>query len=81
MNPVTWIDDSFSLRLVQTLLHFLWQGAAVASLAFALDLLLKGRLGSGEVSPPRSSAGGHGGLRHRDRHLRELVGAAGLTGV
>ncbi len=29
MNMLTWLDESFSLRFVITLLHFLWQGVTV----------------------------------------------------
>jgi beta-lactamase regulating signal transducer with metallopeptidase domain len=35
MNMIRWFDHSLALRLVQALLHFLWQGCAVA-LAVAL---------------------------------------------
>ncbi|MBC8357137.1 MAG: redoxin domain-containing protein [Planctomycetes bacterium] len=41
MNPSLWLDDSFSLRLAQTLVHFLWQGSLVAILAFTLDCLIR----------------------------------------
>jgi hypothetical protein len=32
MYAFAWLDESFSLRLAVTLLHFLWQGAALALL-------------------------------------------------
>lgn len=41
MNKLLLLDDSFSLRFVQTLLHFLWQGTAIAVVAFALDRMLQ----------------------------------------
>lgn len=39
MNALFWLDESMSLRLVQALLHFLWQGCAVA-----LVVVLAGRM-------------------------------------
>jgi beta-lactamase regulating signal transducer with metallopeptidase domain/peroxiredoxin len=33
VTALAWLDESFSLRFVQTLLHFLWQGALVAIVA------------------------------------------------
>ncbi|HVX11024.1 MAG TPA: M56 family metallopeptidase [Pirellulales bacterium] len=43
MNALAWLDESFSLRFVQTLLHFLWQGALVAIAACGVEhLLLRG---------------------------------------
>ena len=41
MNLLVWLDESFSLRLAQTLLHFLWQGTAIGIVVFALDQLLR----------------------------------------
>ncbi|HJT30515.1 MAG TPA: M56 family metallopeptidase [Pirellulales bacterium] len=41
MNTLAWLDGSFSLRFVQTLLHFLWQGALVALVAFAAERFIR----------------------------------------
>ena len=41
MNLLAWLDESFSLRLVQTLFHFLWQGSAIALLAYLAEQLLR----------------------------------------
>src|SRR5487761_210605 len=43
MNALRWLDDSLSFRLVQTLLHFLWQGTLVAIVAGGVEQLLRGR--------------------------------------
>lgn len=37
MNALAWLDGSFSLRFVQTLLHFMWQGALIAAAAFTAE--------------------------------------------
>jgi len=41
MNTFNWLDDTFSLRLVVTLAHFLWQGAAAALIVAVCNRLLK----------------------------------------
>ena len=41
MNTFAWLDESFSLRLAATLLHFLWQGLAVALIVLVTGWLLK----------------------------------------
>ena len=41
MNTCPWFDDSLALRLVQALLHFLWQGCAVALVAMTVGTTLK----------------------------------------
>ena len=41
MNPVDMLDAGISLRLTVTLLHFLWQGCAVALLAFVAGWALQ----------------------------------------
>ncbi len=41
MNMLTWLDESFSLRFVITLLHFLWQGVTVALVVMLAGWLLK----------------------------------------
>ncbi len=41
MNPFPWIDESFSLKLVVTLIHFVWQGAAVGLIVVVAGWLLK----------------------------------------
>ena len=40
MQALLSFGDTFSWRLTQTLLHFLWQGAAIGLAAFLLDRLL-----------------------------------------
>ena len=41
MNLAIWFDESLSLRLVQTLLHFLWQGSAIGLVVGLSDWLLR----------------------------------------
>lgn len=41
MNPIAWLDESLSLRLVLTLLHFLWQGAAIGAVAVGCEQVLR----------------------------------------
>jgi hypothetical protein len=41
MNTFLWFDDSLSFRVVQALLHFLWQGCAVAVVALLVGTTLK----------------------------------------
>jgi hypothetical protein len=41
MNELFEVYEAYSLRLAQTLLHFLWQGAAIGALVFLLDRSLK----------------------------------------
>ena len=41
MDAFAWLDESFSLRLALTLLHFLWQGVAVALLLVVVGWLLR----------------------------------------
>ena len=41
MDAFAWLDESFSLRLAVTLLHFLWQGVAVALLVVVVGWLLR----------------------------------------
>ena len=41
MNLALWFDESLSLRLVQTLLHFLWQGSAIGLVVVLSDYLLR----------------------------------------
>jgi beta-lactamase regulating signal transducer with metallopeptidase domain/peroxiredoxin len=43
VNALAWLDESFSMRFVQTLLHFLWQGTLVALAAAVAEWLLAGR--------------------------------------
>lgn len=40
MNALAWLDGSFSLRFVQSLLHFVWQGALIGAAAFATERFL-----------------------------------------
>lgn len=37
MNALAWLDESLSLRFVQTLLHFLWQGTLIAIAAGSVE--------------------------------------------
>lgn len=46
MNLLNWPDESLSLRILQTLFHFLWQGTAIGALAFTVDWI--GRQGSAQ---------------------------------
>ncbi len=41
MITFDWLDESFSLRLAVTLLHFLWQGVAVSLLMIVAGWMLK----------------------------------------
>ena len=41
MNMMIWLDESFSLRLAQTLLHFLWQGCAIGFVVIVVGRLLQ----------------------------------------
>ncbi|HWB12620.1 MAG TPA: M56 family metallopeptidase [Pirellulales bacterium] len=43
MNAPAWLDESFSVRFVQTLLHFLWQGTLIALAAAVAERLLAHR--------------------------------------
>jgi beta-lactamase regulating signal transducer with metallopeptidase domain/peroxiredoxin len=43
VNAVAWLDESVSVRFVQTLLHFLWQGTLVALVATVAERLFAGR--------------------------------------
>ncbi len=40
MSGFTWMGDAFALRVAATLLHFVWQGAALALIAVLLNQLL-----------------------------------------
>jgi beta-lactamase regulating signal transducer with metallopeptidase domain/peroxiredoxin/mono/diheme cytochrome c family protein len=42
MNPFAWLDESFSIRLVQTLVHFLWQGIVIAIIAKGAERIFQG---------------------------------------
>ena len=42
MISLAWLDESLSIQLVRTLLHFLWQGAIIALVDFAVAQFLKG---------------------------------------
>lgn len=41
MNALIWFDDTFSVRLIQTLLHFLWLGSLIAALSVVVDGILR----------------------------------------
>ncbi len=41
MNASAWLGETFALRLALTLLHFVWQGVAVASIVVVVGWLLK----------------------------------------
>ena len=41
MNTWLWLDDLFAVRVAMTLVHFLWQGAAIALLVMVGDWLLR----------------------------------------
>ncbi len=41
MNPFPWLDESFSLRLIQSLLHFLWQATLLGAAARGAEQALK----------------------------------------
>ncbi len=41
MHLFAWLDESYSLRLAVTLLHFLWQGVAVALLVVVAGRMLQ----------------------------------------
>jgi len=41
MSMISLFDEAMSLRIVQTLLHFLWQGTCIGFVAFALDAVVR----------------------------------------
>src|SRR3569623_3487825 len=41
MNPFPWLDESFSLRLMQSLHHFLWQATRPGAAARGAEQALK----------------------------------------
>ena len=42
MNVIAWLEPEFCLRLTWTLLHFLWQGVAIAALVMLVGWSLRG---------------------------------------